>query len=309
MIRSILVPLDGSDFAEHALPLAAGLARHAGATLRLARVHVPFMPQASMGAYVPPPDEAHERRDERAYLDGVARRLNEVGALTIETALLEGDPATVLTEFARGGAVDLVVIATHARGAFGRFWLGSVADELSKALAAPVLLMRADEGKVELNREASMKSIVVPLDGSPLAEKAIRPAAELARLFDAELALVRVNRPGILEIPLPEGAGAYSMTGMIEDAKQIEQREREEARKYLDGVAAALAVRGVRCRTDVLIDRTPADGILTEASARHADLIALETHARRGLARMFLGSVADDVLRGGETPILVHHAV
>ena len=57
----------------------------------------------------------------------------------------------------------------------------------------------------------------------------------------------------------------------------------------------------------MLIDRSPAGGILAEATARHADLIALETHGRRGLARLLFGSVADDVLRGGEAPVLVHH--
>jgi nucleotide-binding universal stress UspA family protein len=169
-------------------------------------------------------------------------------------------------------------------------------------------MVRPGEGKADLNRDASLKCIVVPLDGSPLAEKALRPAAELARLFDAELALVRVNRPALLDVYLPEGAGAVSTTGAMEEAERVEALEREEARQYLDRVASALAARGVRCRTDVLIDRSPASGILAEASARHADLIALETHARRGLARLIFGSVADDVLRGGNAPVLVHHA-
>jgi nucleotide-binding universal stress UspA family protein len=87
----------------------------------------------------------------------------------------------------------------------------------------------------------------------------------------------------------------------------LERQERDEAQKYLVEVAAMLAVRGVRCRTDVVLQDRPAEGIVAEAGSRHADLIAMETHGRRGLARLFLGSVANEVLRGGEAPVLLYH--
>jgi len=310
MLRSILVPLDGSDFAEHALPIAASLARQAGATLRLARVHVPITAEAAMGVVIPDPYGLRERQEEQAYLDGVARRLREKVSptpLTLETALLEGDVVAALTDHARAGSVDLVVMATHARGAFARFWLGSVADDLVSELTAPVLLIRPGEGKPDLTREADLKTIVVPLDGSELAERAAWRAAEMARLFDADLALVRVNRPGLTSAYLPEGISGDAVNVAVDEARQIEQEEGEEARRYLEEVAAMLAVRGVRCRTDVLVQARPAEGILTEARECHAGMIAIETHARRGLARLFLGSVAEEVMRRAEVPVLMHH--
>jgi nucleotide-binding universal stress UspA family protein len=308
MIRSILVPLDGSDFAEHALPIAASLARQAGAVVHLAHAHAAAMVDFSMGIAIPPVSDLQERQDEQAYLADVARRLTEKAPLTVKSVLLDGDVVEALKEYAGRESINLVVMATHARGALGRFWLGSVADELTAGLTAPVLLVRPGEGKPDLGRDAGLKSIVVPLDGSPQAEGALWPAAELAQLFDAELALVRVNQPAILPSYLPEGAGGYSVLPALEQADQIESRERVEAQEYLGEVASMLALRGVRMRTDVLVEERAAAGILAEADARHAGLIAIETHNRRGLARLFFGSVADEVVRGGEVPVLLHHA-
>src|SRR4051812_43148059 len=114
MLRSILVPLDGSDFAEHALPMAAALARRSGATLLLARVHSGIIAEATMaGVIIADPDGTRERKEELAYLDGLARRLKEAGPLNAEVAMLEGDVVAALTDYARARAVDLVVMATH----------------------------------------------------------------------------------------------------------------------------------------------------------------------------------------------------
>jgi len=305
VIRSILVPLDGSTFAEHALPIAADLARHAGAVLHVAHVHPVAVAETSMGIMIPDVYDLHERQDEQAYLADVVRRLNEKAPLKTEAKLLDGDVVGALKDYAKSQSIDLVVMATHARGALGRFWMGSVSDDLFAGLTAPVLLVRPGEGRPDFGRDAALKMIVVPLDGTPLAENAVWPAADLARLFDAELTLVRVNRPAILSSYLPE-AGMVAVS-LLQEAGEIEHREREEAQKYLDQVASRLAVRGVRTRTEVVVDERAAAGILAEADALHAGMIAIETHARRGLARLFLGSVADEVVRQGEAAVLVHH--
>jgi nucleotide-binding universal stress UspA family protein len=257
---------------------------------------------------IPDTSDLHERQDEQAYLADVARRLRDKAPLTLETDLLEGDVVAALKEYVREQAIDLVVIATHARGPFARFWVGSVADDLGAEITQPVLLVRPGEGKPDLAREAPLRSIVVPLDGSEMAERALWPAAELAQLFDAELALVRVNPPALLPAYLPEGAAARGLAWPLVETEQVERQQREEAQTYLAQVASMLVVRGVRCRTDVVLEVRPAAGILADADALHADLIAIETHGRRGLARFFFGSVADEVVRGGEVPVLVHHA-
>lgn len=302
MIRSILVPLDGSPFAEHALPLAAAVARRTGATLHLAHVHqVPSPPEF----FSPELADLHVRQDEQTYLADVSRRLETDVPLARKTVLLFGEVPDALRRYAQREAVELVVMATHARGTVRRFWLGSVTDDLAAALTQPVLLVRPGEGKPDFDRAADLHSVVVPLDGSASAERALESAVEMARCFDAELALVRVAPPAVVPDFLPEGG--ILVGGVSDEAEAAQRRECAEAKQYLDGVAARLAERGVRTRTDVVVRGSAAEGILAEADARHAGLIALETHARRGLSRVLFGSVAEDVVRGGEVPVLLHH--
>jgi nucleotide-binding universal stress UspA family protein len=304
MLRSILVPLDGSEFGEHALPIAAAVARRSGATLHLAHVH---QGKSAAGAAIADRDvyDLLARQTEEDYLADVSARLRARGPLALEPALLaRGDVAAGLRDYAERHCIDLVVMATHGRGALARLWLGGVADELARELTRPVLLVRPGEGPPDLDHDVEMRSILVPLDGTALAEKAIGPALEMGKLFDAELTLVRVNAPVLLASWLPEAPYGPSDLG---EAAAAQRQEAEIARRYLDGVAARLTDQGARVRVDVVVDALPADGILGEARAAHADLIALQTHGRRGLARFFLGSVADGVVHGGSTPVLLHH--
>jgi nucleotide-binding universal stress UspA family protein len=307
MLRSILVPLDGSTFGEHALPLAAALARKAGAVLHLVHVHQVAVPVAVEGFAVMDVDDLHVRQDEMSYLTDVARRVAEKAPITLKTTLMEGDGDVVigLKDFAKRESIDLVVMCTHARGAFGRFWLGSVADDLAHEMDRPLLLVRPHEGKPDLHRDYDLKSILVPLDGTMLAEQALEPAAELGKLFDAELDLVRVNLPPIMPTYLPEG---LAVAPLPEPILELQEREEEEAKRYLSGVAEKVAAGGTKVCTHVIRQESPAAGILTEARADQADLIAMETHGRRGLARLFVGSVADAVVRGGTAPVLLHRA-
>lgn len=305
MIRSILVPLDGSDFGEHALPMAATLARRAGATLHLAHVHQLVMPVTPEGAAILDTADLHVRLDEQAYIADVCRRLTSRAPLKVEQCLLEGDVVSALEGYADRAAIDLLVMTTHARGAIGRFWLGSVADTLVSQFGRPILLVRSREGRPDLDRETAMFRIVVPLDGTAVAEQMLAPAAEVAELFGAELHLVRVNPPPILTDYLPEGVGSVRIP--LPDS-ELGTRERQEATDYLARVATKLEAKGVRVRTHVVIGERPSDGILAEAEADHADLIAVETHGRRGLSRFFFGSVADEVVRGSEVPVLLQKA-
>src|SRR5437763_1536321 len=122
MIRSILVPLDGSDFAEHALPLAAALARRADATLHLAEVHHRTPPATVDSPAALDVMDLHARQDEQVYLADVVRRLGngDVPPPRTKTALLfaGGDVCVALKDYAGRESVDLVVMATHARGTF-----------------------------------------------------------------------------------------------------------------------------------------------------------------------------------------------
>jgi nucleotide-binding universal stress UspA family protein len=304
MIRSVLTPLDGSPFSEHALPLAAALARRAGVTLHLARVHQPLPPPYTTLFSSEDPVDEFLQKQERDYLNTTARRLTVGAPLKVATELLQGDVATALQK--RAAAADLVVMATHGRGPLGRFWLGSVADELTRVSTAPLLLVRPEQSLPAIGREPAFRHVIVPLDGNPLAEAALRPAADVAGLFGATCTLLQVVKPALLRQYMPEGGTVEAMAGTVLDALAREQdRLEREAAAYLDGVSRRLPVQGITVRTKVVVDEQPAAALLREAQEGGYDLVALATHGRHGLPRMLLGSVADKLVRGTALPVLL----
>jgi nucleotide-binding universal stress UspA family protein len=144
VIRSILVPLDGSRFSEVALPVATRLARSAGARLRLVMVHEPAMALVPAADVPVPylPDDAELRAKEQTYLADLATRLGPVGPALASSKVVDGMAGPALAEAIMLEPPDLVVMATHGRGPLSRFWLGSVADHVVRHVSVPVLLLR-----------------------------------------------------------------------------------------------------------------------------------------------------------------------
>jgi nucleotide-binding universal stress UspA family protein len=290
MYRTILVPLDGSGLAEQAMPLAVSIAQRAHANLRLARVHQPVSHLA------PGSRSKNLAADERSYLEGVKATAKATAGVPTESALLEGATAPALCRHAAEVKANLMVMTTHGRGPLSRFWLGSTTDELVRHTPVPLLVYRPvpDEPPPA---DFRFHRILVPLDGSDVAEEALGPAAEMARLMDARLTFLRVIEP----VPLvaPDGL-VYTPPAL--DASLMDELT-EQARAYVDHVAARWQGEGLKVETRVMINDLPTAAVL-EAAEGH-DLIALATHGRSRMARLFLGSVADKVVRGAVCPVLV----
>jgi nucleotide-binding universal stress UspA family protein len=312
MIRSLLVPLDGSQFGEHALPLALAIARRAGATLQLLQV---LPPLASIYSEAPLFLEdslavrfrERQREAVRAYLDGVVKRVGSFSPVAVGGIIREGEVAATIEDQVVSTGVDLVVMTTHGRGPLGRLWLGSVADQLVRRVPVPLLLVRPREGSPDLADEPVLRHILLPLDGSALAEEMLGPAVEIGRLMGADFSLLRALPPRLVAYPTgPAGLGAPSV--LLPEADPTGGL-RPEAEEYLEGVAERLRAQGLRVRTRVIPGRPPAAAILQEAVPPAFDLVALETHGRHGLSRLVLGSVADKVVRGAAVPVLVHRAL
>jgi nucleotide-binding universal stress UspA family protein len=307
MYKSLLVPLDASQFAEHALPLALAVARRSGASLRLVAVAAPMAEVYVEGAFFAAADlESQLRSQLRIYLDGVVARLRARTGTPVSGVVLGGEVAPTLCEHAQQVGADLVVLATHGRGPLGRFWLGSVADELVRHLPMPVLLARPHEAAPDLNQEPDLGRVLLPLDGSGLAEQILEPAVALAGLMPAgEWTLLRAIKPSAVLEDAPGTPGiepeARSLLGHIHT---MQAHLRQQAETYLNSVAQRLRGRGFRAQTHV-VEGHPAEAILREAQSWHAGLIALATHGRRGLSRLILGSVADKVIRAAHLPVLV----
>ncbi len=310
MIRSILVPLDGSEFGEHALPMALNIARRAEAVVHLVHVHQIVPPTSVAGVAVMDAIDLHLRQDEMAYLADVMRRIAEAKPVMVKTALLEGEVVPSIKEYADANEIDLVVMSTHGRGAFSRFWLGSVADELVSELKQPVILIRPEEGKPDLRKEIDLRTILVPSDGHVSSEMVLDPATDLAKLFGSTIDLLRVVKPVLRPAYTPGGFFEGVLTNQeLEEIRAAQEKLENRAKIYLDEVRNELEEEGLQAETHVVVNEEPAKGITAQAKQRHADLIAMETHARRGLSRLFLGSVADKIVRGGVAPVLLHHTV
>jgi nucleotide-binding universal stress UspA family protein len=298
MYRSILVPLDGSAFGEQALPLALNIARLAKASLRLVHVHVPLPPVYAGGisAFETNMDvEARERG--REYLQKVSRSLGS--EVSVTTDVVEGPIADSLIEQAAATGCDLLVMTTHGRGGLSRFWLGSVADQLVRSSPVPLLLRRPREKTGQDGDEKLPQKILIPLDGSPLAEKIIEPAQALGSLVDATYTLLRVIDP--LQTSGYDMAG-FAISGLD---PTLQEQLRADAQQYLERVAQRLAGGTGRVATRVLVHSQPASAILDAAREDGMDLIALATHGRGGVRRLLLGSVADKVLRENQGAMLV----
>lgn len=297
MFSKVLVPLDGSPFAEQSLPYARSIVHRAGATLDLVHVHVPHaLTDSACGryAFVPEVDQIYRRR-ERLYLEGTAKSVSTAVHVPVSTAVVDGLDSEAILERVQESKADLIVMTTHARGPLGRIFQGGVADDLIRHAAIPLLLVRPREAEAAIVAEPVLEHMLVPLDGSALAECVLKPALKLMRLWKGHCTLLRIinARPKSMDARPDQPGG------------QEEERE-AEARTYLQKLTKRLRDEGVSVQSRVVVAPHTASAILDEAQTQRCDFIAMATHGRGGLLRMLLGSVADEVIRGSCFPVLVY---
>jgi nucleotide-binding universal stress UspA family protein len=228
MHNAILVPLDGTSFAEAALPVAMSLARRDHLPLRLVTVWEPYLRLYDVsGALALLEREQHRQR--HRYMAETARRVQEASGRPVAVEYHKGLAGEILPALPGTGEVDLVVMSTHARGPLARMTLGSVADRMVRHCPAPVLLVRPDDltRAVRLEPGPSLRRIVVPLDGSELAERALQESVLTSPREPVEITLLRV-----LAFPLtPAERAVKAVDGRIVRA------ERVRAEAYLESVA------------------------------------------------------------------------
>jgi nucleotide-binding universal stress UspA family protein len=312
MYRSILVPLDGSSFAEQALPLALSIARHAGTTIRLVRVH-----ETVLGTYresILMYDETFDRQtreDEHVYLETIVKRLADAAPVPVNSALLEGPIiADAIQDHAQSMGADLLVMTTHGRGPLARVWLGSVADTLVRQATIPILFVRPQEALSNVAQEPAIRHVLITLDGSELAEQILEPAIALGAATQAAYTLLRVVKQMTPTRHDPTGGRLSGLSGpQFKQLQMIDHQQWAEAQDYLERLAGSLQARSLTVQTRVVSHEQPATAILDDAQKNKVDLIALATQGRGGFKRLFLGSVADKVVRGTDTPILVYRPV
>jgi nucleotide-binding universal stress UspA family protein len=294
MHRRIIVPLDGSAFAEAALPAATRMARQTGAHLELVMVHQPQLTGASPMAAMHL--DARIRQHKIGYLTQQAERIAADSHLAATTAVLDGPVVSKLASHAQSRRAALVVMSTHGRTGISRFFLGSTADRLIRELRCPILLVNPTQTMSALPLGVGPR-VLIPLDGSALAESILD---QVDTVFPAttELELVRVVVPPVAVAP------SFAVTWAPVLADVLEQ-ELARADQYLQAVTARLRGQGSSVRAAVVTALSPAEAIASRAAERRCDVIALATRGAGGLERALLGSVADKVIRAAQVPVVV----
>jgi len=298
MPNVILVPLDGSPASEQAVPLALAVARTSGSAVELVHVHEIPRPPGGAPSYDTTLDAA-EAEFMRAPIADLAQRAASEHGQTVTARLLVGPAASTLERYAAERAARLIVMSTHGRGGLSRAWLGSVADRLVRHSTAPVLLVHPTESDAPTEPTWPPARVLVPLDGSTLAEEVLPPLSALIGPSAATmLLLLCVAGPVPPLDSFPDVAVLADEPGTSGAPAVTVAQSAEQAREYLGGIADRLSQRGLRVDTHVAIHPSAARAILEYAVERRVDLIALATHGRGGIARMLMGSVADKVIRG-----------
>jgi nucleotide-binding universal stress UspA family protein len=297
MFTRILIPLDGSKTAEKVLPYARYLAGKFKIPIELFAVFDIAEMAAQMSAekaqFLDTMVEDGVRHS-TVYLQGVASTFPDAD---VKCTVEKGHAADAIIE--RGG-VDtamLITMATHGRSGLNRFLLGSIAEKVLRGTANALLLVRATE-EAKSAGEAALKSIIVPLDGSELAESVLPMVAGLATELDLEIQLFRAYHIPYNVYAGNDGFYAGTYETLIAGV-------REEASEYLDKKVAEVKKLGVAKVSCVTKEGSAADQIIAQEGKTPGRLIAMSSHGRSGVKRWALGSVAEIVVRHSSGPVLI----
>lgn len=297
MFTELLVPLDGSPLAEAAIPHAVELARRLRGGLHLVRVHVPFTMVASppeTAFFVPDPSwDMEVRENARRWLARKAQDIRSSAEIPVSFDVRTGAPVQEIAAAAAERDVRAIVCSTHGHGGWAPEWIGSVADGLIRRAGCPVFAM----SKAAAAHPEGVRRLLVLLDGSDVSETVLPHAVWLAGAFRAQVELLRVVAPPWI------GDSLTMLSADQEDPFGV-NASAEAAKDTLRQIATALGRKGFTATSTVLIDASPARAILEHMRRTQPDAVALASHGR-GLSRLFLGSVADKVLRAGGVPALV----
>jgi nucleotide-binding universal stress UspA family protein len=306
MFQRILLPLDGSDLAEQALPVAAYIARHTRGKIVLLECVVPPI---ELGPYIgrEPPllvQQAIDTDTEMAtdYLKRVVQEHN-LADLETESKVEYGLPAHCILTVTEQQQCDLIVISSHGRSGLSRWILGSVAQKVIRHAPIPVLVLRSRQMSEALLDSEHPLRVLVPLDGSPTSESVLGPALEM-------LATLTTHRSGNLHL-------VHVIDSVPEEHKSHDLTQQTAA--YLDAIEQRLQdklaqVGNVSVRKSVIPAFDVADALLnvaetkTDAGGAPCDIIMMSTHGRGGIQRWTLGSVTERVLQATKLPLLIVRA-
>ena len=274
MYQSVVVPLDGSQFSERAVPFAVRLCADRGELVLVRSTLEPIPVTNASAARIAAARHESANAEAQTALAAIADKCR-VGGMGVSWRVDGRDPATAILKGAEEAGAGIIVMTTHSRPAPIRAVLGSVAEEVVRRSKVPVLLVPP---ACKAQWPATGLRVLVALDGSPLAERGVAPAMELADSVRADVTLLHVlGSDGPFKAQTPE--------------------------QYLQGLSTSLRSGG-QVHIHVAAG-TPSDRIMGAADEEPAHVIAMATHGRSGIASLLMGSVTRDVLTRANVPVLV----
>lgn len=296
MYTKMLIPLDGSKTAEQVLPYARFFTNRFKkpvefiAVIDIAELMAHLSAEKALALY-----EMVKKGESRteAYLKGVG---DTFGGGKITCNIQTGRAEDVIIDAGKSDPEMLITMATHGRSGVNRWLLGSVTEKVLRSTVNPLLIIRAKHSESE--GDASLKAILVPLDGSELAEKVLPVVAGLAKKLALTVILFRsYYLPYNVEIT-KSGYFAVNVQQLVADSSNV-------VRDYLEEKAAEIRKSEVESISCVTREGLNADEIIKMARKTPGCLIAMCSHGRSGVKRWALGSVTETVVRHSDNPVLV----
>jgi nucleotide-binding universal stress UspA family protein len=294
MYGRLLLPLDGSKTAENVLPYA----RFVAAKLKLPTellsvVELPVSAAAEKALYL---DTIIERAVtvSHEYLNRVAKTFE---GIDVSTAVEKGNPEEIILARAESDEKTLIAMATHGRSGIAQWLLGSVAEKVVREARNSLFLVRAKE-EGETHGQAALSSIIVPLDGSKLAESILPDVTDLAKAMKLKVVLLQT-------FALKHIIDVYRDS--VPDFDALEKSSKSGVSRYLQDMEQQLKKAGLEV-SSVTAEGDAAETIIELAKGAAQSLIAICSHGHSGIRRWMLGSITEKVVRHAENPVLAIRA-
>ncbi|HEX7474713.1 MAG TPA: universal stress protein [Dehalococcoidales bacterium] len=297
MFERILLPLDGSDLAETAIPYVWDLAGQLEAEVYLLHVCPPAEHKTDLGIH-------------QLYLNNIAENLRQrikenwqpSGEPKIQVEVILDEPVNAIFEYVKQKSISMVALTSHGTSGLRAWAMGSVADRVVRGVGVPTLLIRIKEGRIIPEKKGLIQKILLPLDTSDASGVAIPYAIQLAKKLKASIDLFSMAQTIYAQTIIGAGGMGGDFGGNLDSIDVAGKKYTEE---YLQGIADEIRKAGVEVTQTSVLSMDAAFEILEMEKKIQPDLVVMATRGRSNIARWALGSVAEKVLREGDRPILM----
>jgi nucleotide-binding universal stress UspA family protein len=294
MYKRILVPLDGSKLAEKTLKFTTELLK------RMSGVEVVLI-------HVCSPQEGSMKPMHKAYIQQVAettrKSLEQTVSIQVKSKCITGHPAEEILRYSHTHKIDLIIMTTHGLSGINRWAMGSVAYKVMRSERVPVFLISANIDDQTIVEKANSNTILVPLDGDKGSEVVLPYVEKLIKQIGIEE--LRVMLLSVCE--KPQISSDYPSNMPLSWEEHVEKELvmcKLTSGPYLADISKQLKNNGLRVQFEVSLGK-PENEIIKYANESNVGLIAMSTHGRSGLSRWAYGSVAEKVMLGTITPVIM----